>query len=64
MRGRLGRSGGAKDRGRCEGGHPVDGGQGCGREERRCALLAEAEGGGRRVAPQQGQIPSPAGERR
>lgn len=47
----------------------MDGGQGCGREERWCALLtagqgAEAEGGVRRVAPQQGQIPSPTGERR
>lgn len=69
MRGRLGRSGGGEHRGRCEGGQSVDGGQGCGRKERRYTLLAagqgaEAEGGGRRVAPQQGQISSPAGERR
>lgn len=69
VRRRLGWSGGGKGWGRCEGRHPVDGGQSRRREEWRCALLApaqggEAEGGGRRVAPKQGQIPSPTGERR
>lgn len=64
MRGRLG---GSVGRGRGEGGQPVDGGQGGGCQERRRTLLApgegsEAEGGGRRVAPEQGQIPSPGGE--
>lgn len=74
--GGLGRPGGRQGRGRRQGGHPVNRGQGRGRREqrrrqrrRRRPLLArrhgsQAEGGGRRVGPQQGQVSSAGGERR
>lgn len=72
VRRRLGGSGWREGWGCCEGGHPVNRGQGGRGEERRRrwrTLLArgqrgEAEGCRRRVACQQGQIPSPTGERR